>query len=260
MLDKIRELYQLSEYRDIIQSHYGLSLPFNKTWKNVGVAVSGGADSALLLYMVCDIIHKNNLPITVHVITNVRCWKTRPWQQYDSLGVYNYMIKLFPNIKFNRYTNLVPPEFEWGVNGPTMIDEYGKKVSGDNIELRSFAEYTCHSNDIDAYFNGVTRNPPVTIDYAMDTRNTDPSRENLHLMIMKHMNFLACHPFRFLDKSVIMSLYKKLDLTGLLAITRSCEGEFDNITYDTYTPGQYVPLCNKCFWCNERAWAIEQTK
>jgi hypothetical protein len=257
MMDKIQDLYKLSEYTDMVRTLNGTLLPFDYSWKNIGIAVSGGADSALLLYLLCSIIKDHNLDTTVHVITNIRCWKTRPWQQYDSLNVYNYMSTKFPDIKFVRHTNLVPPEFEWGNKGPTLVDEYGKLVSGDNIELRAFAEYTCHSNNIEAYFNAVTRNPEIDIDNAMHTRNVNPSLETLHLMIMKHMNFVACHPFRFLDKSFIVSIYKRLGLNELFDITRSCEGEFSDITYKTYTKGQFVPVCNNCFWCKERSWAVK---
>ena len=52
--------------------------------------------------------------------------------------------------------------------------------------------------------------------------------------------------------------HKYLFDEDLFNITRSCEGEFNGINYKTYTPGQFVPLCNECFWCKERAWAIEQ--
>ena len=77
---------------------------------------------------------------------------------------------------------------------------------------------------------------------------------------MIHMGKYAIHPFMFVDKSWVVKQYKRKDLMDLFKITRSCEGEFDNINYKTYTKGQYVPVCNTCFWCLERNWAIEQTQ
>jgi hypothetical protein len=74
------------------------------------------------------------------------------------------------------------------------------------------------------------------------------------------MNRWAIHPFRFTEKSWVIKQYKDLEIEELLNITRSCEGEFENLTYETYTPGQYVPTCGKCFWCKEREWAIEYNK
>ena len=55
-------------------------------------------------------------------------------------------------------------------------------------------------------------------------------------------------------------VYKNKDIMSLFDTTRSCEGEFTNLNYTTYTCGDEVPLCNKCFWCKEREWAIEQNK
>jgi len=74
------------------------------------------------------------------------------------------------------------------------------------------------------------------------------------------MDKVVSHPFRFVDKAWVVNKYKELGIMDLFNITRSCEGEFENINYKTYTPGQDVPICGHCFWCKEREWAIEQSK
>ena len=74
------------------------------------------------------------------------------------------------------------------------------------------------------------------------------------------MNMIAYHPFRFTEKSEIYKTYKELDIIELFNLTRSCEGEFDSVNYKNYTNGQYVPICNECFWCKERAWAIDKNE
>lgn len=147
-----------------------------------------------------------------------------------------------------------------GKKGPNIVDEYDKLVSGDIIELRAFAEYICHKYDIDIYYNAVTRNPKNTDFVGMPTRDIDPTPTNKHLELMTHMGRIASHPFRFVQKNEIVSMYNQLGIYDLFELTRSCEGEFENIDYKTYTPYQYVPLCNKCFWCKERNWAIEHSK
>jgi hypothetical protein len=234
----------------------GVEIPFDSNWSNIAISVSGGADSALLAYLLCN-INKN---ATVHVISHTRMWKTRPWQQWDSLGVYNWLIMQFPNIRFHRYTNLIAPELEYGNIGPSLTDEYGKQVSGDNIQQRAYAEYICHTQNIDAYYNAVTCNPPVAGFKGMVKRDLVRTEDNKHLEFMIHMNRVASHPFRFVDKSWVLKQYKRLGIEELFERTRSCEGEFENINYQTYTPGQYVPVCGECFWCKEREWAIESTK
>ena len=88
-------------------------------------------------------------------------------------------------------------------------------------------------------------------------RDLEPTEDNKHLEYMIHMGRVASHPFRFVDKSWVVNKYKELYIIDLFELTRSCEGEFEDITYKNYTPGQYVPICGECFWCKEREWATQ---
>jgi hypothetical protein len=232
-----------------------VEIPFDKNWKKVAISISGGADSALLTFLLCDKIINNT---EIHFITHVRMWKTRPWQSWYSDRVIEWFKDRFPSIKFEKHVNFISPELEYGSVGPTIIDEYGKLVSGDNIEKRAFAEYICFINNIDSHYNAVTRNPRGINLGGMNERDIEQSSDNRHLTITKHMNRWACHPFRFVDKSWILKQYKNLNILDLFELTRSCEGEFKDIDYKSYIPGQHVPICNNCFWCRERSWAIDQ--
>lgn len=239
----------------------GVDIPFDRNWKNIAISLSGGADSALLSYILCSLATEHQIgKLTLHCISHTRMWKTRPWQQYDSLKVFNWLKNRFPNIDFIRHTNFIAPAIEFGNIGASIKDEYGKLVSGDIIEIQSFAEYICHHNQIESYYNAVTRNPKDVDFKGMDSRDIDPTDNNKHLSIMKHMGKLACHPFRFTEKNWVIRQYKRLNIEELLHSTRSCEGEFAGINYITYQPNQFVPLCRECFWCKEREWAIEQNK
>ena len=232
-----------------------VNIPFDTNWKNIAVSVSGGADSALLAYMVCDLAKEHN--IVIHFINHVRMWKTRPWQQHDADKVYNWLFQRFYHTKFERHINFIAPDIEYGNIGPNLTDEYGKKVSGDNIQQRSYAEFICHKHNVDAYYNAVTRNPRQTQFNGMIERDIERNNDNAHLEYMIHMGRVASHPFRFVDKSWVVGKYKELDIMELFDVTRSCEGEFENINYTNYTAGQYVPTCGECFWCKEREWALE---
>jgi hypothetical protein len=235
-----------------------VNIPFDKEWRNVAISVSGGADSALLAYMVCELAKEYST--TIHIINHIRMWKTRPWQQHDADRVYNWLFQRFYHTTFKRHVNFIAPDIEYGNIGPNLTDEYGKKVSGDNIQQRAYAEFICHKYNVDAYYNGVTRNPRLAQFNGMHERDIEPLDDNRHLEYMIHMGRIASHPFRFVDKSWIVNKYKELDIMELFDLTRSCEGEFENINYETYTPGQYVPVCGECFWCKERAWAINESK
>jgi hypothetical protein len=235
-----------------------MELTFNKDWRNIAISMSGGADSALLAYIICELAKDHN--VNIHIINHVRCWKTKPWQQHDADRVYNWLFQRFYHTTFKRHTNFIAPELEYGNIGPSLTDEYGKQVSGDNIEIRAFAEYVCFKENVDAYFNGVTRNPKSIDLGGMPSRDIDPSPSNKHLAEMEHMGKMVYHPFRFIDKSEIVKKYKELGIMELFELTRSCEGVFNSVNYESYTPGQDVPVCGECFWCKEREWAIEQSK
>ena len=234
----------------------GVEISFDSSWNNIGIGLSGGADSALLAFLLCGLANRNQ---TVHVISHTRMWKTRPWQGYDSMNVFNWLSDRFPQIRFKRHTNLIAPDVEYGNMGPTILDEYGKMVSGDNAQQRAFAEYTCYYNNIDAYYNAVTRNPRGVDFGGMKERDIEPTEDNKHLSIMKHMDRWALHPFRFIEKSWVVKQYANYEIWDLFERTRSCEGEFPYLDYKNYIQGQPVPICGKCFWCKEREWALENS-
>jgi 7-cyano-7-deazaguanine synthase in queuosine biosynthesis len=237
----------------------GVNIPFNKEWESIAISLSGGADSALLAYILCDIIEKEKRDVTIHIISHTRMWKTRPWQEVDSLRVYQWLYEYFHCPTWYRHVNFIAPELEYGNIGPSLTDEYGKQVSGDNIQQRAYAEYICDKYNIDAYYNAVTRNPSHLS--GMTERNIESNENNQHLRLMKHMDRYAVHPFRFVQKDWIIKQYINYNIAkDLLLMTRSCEGEFAGIDYKTYVMDQYVPICGECFWCKEREWAIEQNK
>lgn len=234
----------------------GVGIPFKSDW-DFAISVSGGADSALLAYILSSIANKEQ---TIHIINHTRMWKTRPWQQYDALRVYDHLLETFPDLTYVYHKNFIAPELEYGNIGPNLTDEYGKKVSGDNIQQRAYAEFICHKYNLDAYYNAVTRNPRQAQFSGMRARDLERTDDNKHLEYMIHMGKVASHPFRFIDKSWIVKQYRSLGIIDLFNKTRSCEGEFKNLNYETYEPNQNVPVCGNCFWCKEREWAIEYNK
>ena len=109
-----------------------VNIPFETHWQSIAISVSGGADSALLSYLLCSLIPSTQT-MEVNIISHIRMWKTRPWQAVDSLQVFNWLQVKFPNLKFKRHTNFIAPDIEYGNIGPSITDEYNKQVSGDNI-------------------------------------------------------------------------------------------------------------------------------
>jgi len=255
MIEEVNKVYCDSKYSHITNFKVdGLKIPFDPTWKRIGISVSGGADSALLSYLLCSIISETNSNIDVHIISHVRMWKTRPWQRYDSLRVFEWLIANFSNINFTRHENFIPPDLEYGNKGPTIVDEYGKLKSGDQIIARSYAEWILHKENLDAIFAAKSKNPSdTTITKRMPDREVDAV--DINELIFEINNKLAIHPFIYTEKDWIVKQYVNNNILNLFNLTRSCEGDFDNLDYTNYIPNQLVPECGECFWCQERNWA-----
>lgn len=249
-----------------VEEHDGIFIPIDQSWKNVAINVSGGADSALLAYIICNLLKNTN----IHIINNIRMWKTRPWQRHNSIDVFNWLVKRFPNHNFKRYENLIAPEIEYGVIGPSIKTASGVLKSGDQLSTISFVEYVCHYNNIDVWFAGVTKNPDdENITLKLPERNVSyrGSNNDIEKIIFLADRLLLCHPFIFSSKDWIVKQYIDLNLLDLFEITRSCEGDlnsapdiFNGLNYKTYVPGMSVPECGRCFWCQERNWAKSKNK
>lgn len=233
-----------------------LFIPFDKEWTNVGISLSGGADSALLAYLLASFVEEDQ-QVTFHMISHIRLWKTRPWQRYDSYRVYSWLRTKFPHINFVRHENFIPPELEYSDKGANIVDEYGNVRSGDQIIVRSHAEWLAFENKFDAWFSAKSKNPSdPNITKGMPDREVE--HPDVNELIKKHEGTLACHPFLYIEKDWIVKQYVDNDIMDLFHTTRSCEGDFEHLDYTNYVPGKYVPECGECFWCQERNWAKEK--
>lgn len=242
----------------------GLDIPFSSSWKRVALNLSGGADSACLTFLICKIIQDNNLNCKVDVITHIRCWDTRPWQEPISEEVFNKLKSMFPNIIENRLTNFISPGIEDGASGK-IFKSKGVLRSGDQLQGDDFNSYCVFKYKFDAIFNATTHNPhELTIKGEPPTRRIDTENNPPVLVMERHGAYIVL-PFLLVDKSWILSQYYLFKIQDLYECTRSCEGDIndENLskfipTLKDYTPGQYVPTCGKCFWCIERTWAETQ--
>ena len=275
MFEESNAIYtKLSEIEQAIADNHnvqlfrinGLDIPFSSTWKKVGINLSGGADSACLTYLLCKIIKENNFNTKIDVITHVRCWTTRPWQQPIGLRVYEKLKAMFPNIISHRYENFIAPELEHGVTGYIYEDPvYKRWHSGDQLSVYNFNKYVSYRYNFNAIFNATSKNPPIDIPKKMDNREKDAKDGETRDLIISTEGQFLCHPFRFVDKSWIIAQFHYFGIQDLLNLTRSCEGDVTHKKispeipdYLSYRPEMEVPECGSCFWCLERNWAKEQ--
>lgn len=240
-----------------------LEMPFDKKWKRIGVNLSGGADSALLTYLLCKIIKDNDLDTQVDIITYQRCWETRPWQGYIAQQVYMWFMNNFPRVIHKRHLCYIPPELEHGVIGPTINGR-----SGDQIIVGSYNKFAAWNYKLDAVFNGTSKNPDDLREDRMKNRDKDAEDGNITDLWFYNskVNSTFVHPFKFVKKDWIVAQYQIHEIQELYNLTRSCEGDInhhDNVkaacgSFKDYKDGMFIPKCGQCWWCEERDWAESQ--
>lgn len=261
-MELINNLLENSEFKDYLNNVDGTYIVLNPEWRNILVSLSGGADSAMVLYQLSRIITEKKLSIDVHIITNIRMWETKPWASDVSQQVYDYFCKTFPNIRYLRHVNFIAPDIEFGRIGAIIPDKHGRMKSGCQISSRSYMEYIVATNNIDAAYDGVTLNPPLSVatdgmaDRTIESLDTTSLKDTI--AYIQTYDAYMISPFKFVAKDWVVKQYINYQILDLLNITRSCEYEFPGLDYKTYKQGQYVPTCGKCFWCVERNWAMKK--
>lgn len=259
MFEINNRLYERSAIPLIKTNVSFLDIPINPNWNNIGINLSGGADSALLTYLICSIIKENELSTKIHIITMIRCWDTRPWQEDISIKVFDALKNMFPDIIVDRHEGFIVPEFEGKGSGNIF-----KGVGGDVITGNSYNNYFAFRKNLDAIYNAVSMNHDTNVKSRVARR--DRSAEQGHISDLMSKNnkysFYIMTPFRFVKKDWIVAQYHIHNILDLYNITRSCEGDITsqniNQKYSSihdYNPSDSIPTCGKCFWCNERNWA-----
>ena len=263
MYGQLKQYYPKYDKKIVLHRVNGLDIPFSPEWRNIGVNLSGGADSASLCLILGKIIKENNYDCKIHVITFLRCWNTRPWQEPIGIDVYEKLRSMYPDIIVSRNTNYIPPELEWGVSGPIINGR-----SGDQIEGSSFNGYISYKLNLDAVFNATSKNPKADgFENRMAQRDADPEDGNIRNILYITDGTMFVHPYRYVQKDWIIAQYHLHGAVDLFNMTRSCEGDINlnaSVKAACPTPRDYkhgvteVPECGECFWCLERNWALSR--
>ena len=217
-------------------------IKLNLDHENIGIGMSGGLDSSMLLWMLAHHINENDLDITIFVWTCIH--QEKPWQHIYTKKVIEFVKSEFPDVKFGEHM----------IRTTSAIDyiDNGTRLSWDMVE----------KHKITALFNGVTTNPPEEIGKTVwkkrwERRAERRDNSNVQWWIderaeSKCNNHTEYLPFIHTDKRVVLAFYKKYGkLADLGALTRSCEGwieETENFTKE----------CKGCWWCIEKEWATAE--
>lgn len=276
-IEKEEEIRKLTvrrkdENRSLLKKHGfhlhlvdGLYIPLNPSWERIAVNLSGGADSAVLTSILANIIQENNYNITIDLITHNRGWRARPWQMPISKIVYNKLKDIWGDTIGVQNTNFIPPELEHGAIG--YIIHEPKQRSGDQVIVEKYNEYIAYENNYQAIFTAITKNADLDIapEDRMQNRDVDIQKADIHDLAICKTHFWELHPFKYIEKDWVIKQYKNMDLLDLLKLTRSCEGDGSNMQGPLagkdafwYNKDKNVEECGLCYWCKEKAWALEE--
>lgn len=235
--NEIAKIYADIEIKFTADSGSSTIIPLGKDWKTVGIQLSGGLDSALLLFLTTKAIQESGLdikiqPISVFIPTKVK-----------NIVATNAIIEMVREITGANFINdgLVcnMPESETSHIG-------GKK---DKFFERNITQLFTNGV-IDFEFSGNTKNPPKEI--RKHFKNDKWRQKNRDSAGSIYSGTCSASPHYNMDKHDIVNLYIKYDLVDKLApLTVSCDEDVDIV----YAEKLNVP-CGTCWWCEERKWGF----
>lgn len=206
----------------------GINIPLAETG-DLGISVSGGADSAILLYILMALLGPS-LDRKLYIFSTFSNEKGRS----NAFTVANVIERC---IQLTGFTNII------------HIGQY--VVSQNNINLFKHVHEYLDTGKIVQSFSAVTANPSSLDLISFTGINEDASnRLSGEIRSIKDLTREIYIPFTNVNKKYIAALYQLYGLTDdLFPLTRSCEA-LCRIPESAH--------CGKCWWCEERKWAFDK--
>ena len=201
-----------------------MKLNIPKNVKKIGLAMSGGCDSSLLLYLLCNqIVEDNLLDVTIHPL--IFCHIDRP-----------SMIKPV-------YDVIMEVERSSGSLFPIERPHVGYAKHKTTEILKEYLNPK--ERNVDIICRGTTRNPPLVVmpGDQKDRAWEDPEEPEIN----EEGEWV---PFTNMHKQDLALIYKELNLKNIFELTVSCIGHFDE------SEG-FTKACRRCWWCFEKNWAFK---
>jgi 7-cyano-7-deazaguanine synthase in queuosine biosynthesis len=193
---------------------------------NIGLNLSGGTDSSLLLYILLS-----NKKETLEIFTLASDLKGRLTAKIAA-NVIDKCVELTGNNNVNHHVS--------------YVDEQN------NENLFKLPNEMLQNNKINKVYAGLTANPPKDIADNFLTPNDNTEHDERDPLIIKPIIYdNLCFPFFNIDKIKVAEMYQSLNLTEtLFPLTRSCELE---------NPfSGFLGHCDRCWWCKERFWGFKR--
>jgi hypothetical protein len=197
---------------------------FDRQNLNVGMRISGGADSAIIAHMLALFVRDYAPHLKIYPIT---C--EHPEKPYQIIFAKRVIAKIeeLTSVKFEEHQTLKLPG----------VADYAD-------EQYVLLESLYAQGKIDCHFMGETTNPPL--EESKDWQIQMPP-ERFNLEPVTDLNGKRFRPLRQSHKKSVHDLYVHFGvLESLFPITRSCE----ELTHD------FSKHCGWCAFCREREWGF----
>jgi hypothetical protein len=237
-LNKIEKIHADIEVKFTAESGSSTIIPLGKNWKTLGIQLSGGLDSALLLFLTTKAIQEHNLDIKIQPISIFIPTKAKNIVATTAI--------------IDKVRELTGANF---INDGLVVNMPMESTSPKDGKKDQFFNTTVVNlfmeNVIDFEFNGNTKNPPEHIRKYFD--NDHARQKNRDNASSVYNSPRSASPHYNVDKRDIVNLYLKYDLINELApLTISCDANIDAI----HSKQSTVP-CGQCWWCHERKYGFD---
>jgi hypothetical protein len=236
-------------------------MKFQDDWNNIGIMLSGGADSSIIYYAACD-YYKDRDDVNIYALSLNSEWK--PWYGDFAADVIRITEELTGKACAGHIVDYTALH-----NSHDSGQEY--IIGQERMTTRAIAEY-----NLNALYNGITLNPNIdemtsrlTQVHGAGSRNLkeflvhvpgrDLSRDNAPNWKNFSIDDTGCHrirPFIQRDKMVTFEAYDYYGVIDTLyPFTYSCETRPGDNFYDPRASDDHVH-CEQCWFCSERFYAF----
>lgn len=218
---------------------------------NIGISLSGGADSAVLLYILMDNLKSSHLKIY-----SLLAYERKEAMEHHVDKIVETCSKLTGNTNYTLYKSYKENQIV-----DTMFDYWKDILDKKEVDIMYVGLTKFPPTDVYEQFE--EKQPNWHIELRQDERSrplrgiTIPVRDttNTEFLISDKSKMSSTSisidervyvPFSNLNKKDIAAMYEYLGITDtVFPVTRSCE--------DANHLGSH---CGACWWCNEREWAF----
>jgi hypothetical protein len=215
--------------------------------RKVGISLSGGADSALLLFF----YHKFFTDNDIDYVLLTGCDSARPWTKDSALFLADH----FP-----------------GHSGHFFYEYDSNKISDPEAQAKGTVNLVL-DNKIDAIISGTTHTPPddetynnwpflqnrrgktgsnilVEHEVWIESNGEPCTLTRRHFGTKTDKTLLQYRPLALVNKKWVAEEYRKNNLMeSVFPKTISCVGYADDTK-------NFTEPCKECWWCKEKHWAF----